>query len=326
MKFVNFDIKNNIFLAPMAGITDLAFRTVSREYGAGLCYSEMISAKGLYYKDKKTKDLLLTNSFDEPLIVQIFGNDPYIISEGVKIVADMGFKMVDINSGCPAPKIVNNNEGSALMKDPVLLGKIVESAVKASDIPVSVKIRSGFTKESINAIECAKIIEESGASAIAVHPKTREQFYSPGADFSIVKKIKETVKIPVIGNGEIYTPEDCEKVFKETLCDAVLIARGALGNPFIFTQINDFLKTKNYIKNYSVSEKLKTLIHQTELTVKYKGEHRAILEARKHIAWYLKGVKHSKNLRMAANNVTTLEEIYNLCESAIEAESNLIEE
>ena len=323
MKFVNFDIKNNIFLAPMAGITDLAFRTVSRECGAGLCYTEMISAKGLYYKDKKTKDLLLTNSYDEPLIVQIFGNDPYIISEGVKIVSDMGFKMVDINSGCPAPKIVNNNEGSALMKDPQLLSKIVESAVKASDIPISVKIRSGFTKESINAKECAKIIEESGASAIAIHPKTREQFYSPGADIKLIREIKETVKIPVIGNGEIYTPEDCEKIFKETLCDAVLIARGALGNPFIFTQINDFLKTKEYTKNYSVSQKLKTLIHQTELTVKYKGEHRAILEARKHIAWYLKGIKHSKNLRMAANNVNTLEEIYNLCS---EADSNLIEE
>lgn len=326
MKFVNFDIKNNIFLAPMAGITDLAFRTICRECGAGLCYSEMISAKGLYYKDKKTKDLLLSNSYDSPLIVQIFGNDPYIISEGVKIISDMGFKMVDINCGCPAPKIVNNNEGSALMKDPLLLSKIVESAVKASDLPISVKIRSGFTKESINAIECAKIIEASGASAIAVHPKTREQFYSPGADLSIIRDIKETVKIPVIGNGEIYTPEDCQNLFKESLCDAVLIARGALGNPFIFTQINDFLSTKEYIKNYPISKKLKALIRQTELTVKYKGEHRAILEARKHIAWYLKGIKHSKNLRMAANNVTTLEEIYFLCNSAIQADSNLIEE
>ncbi len=326
MKFVNFDIKNNIFLAPMAGITDLAFRTICRECGAGLCYTEMISAKGLYYKDKKTKDLLLTNSYDDPLIVQIFGNDPYIISEGVKIVADMGFKMIDINSGCPAPKIVNNNEGSALMKDPQLLGRIVEAAVKASDIPISVKIRSGFTKEIINAKECAKIIEESGASAIAVHPKTREQFYSPGADLSIIREIKETVKIPVIGNGEVYTPEICEELFKESLCDAVLIARGALGNPFIFTQINDYLKTKEYTKNYSVSKKLKTLIHQTELTVKYKGEHRAVLEARKHIAWYLKGVKHSKNLRLMANNVNTLEEIYNLCNVAIQMDSNLIEE
>lgn len=326
MKFVNFDIKNNIFLAPMAGITDLAFRTIARECGASLCYSEMISAKGLYFKDKKTKDLLLTNSFDSPLIVQIFGNDPYIISEGVKIVADMGFKMIDINSGCPAPKIVNNNEGSALMKNPKLLGEIVNSAVRASDIPISVKIRTGFTKDSINATECAKIIEKSGASAIAVHGKTREQFYSGDADYQIIKQVKDTVKIPVIGNGEVYTPKDCERLFNESGCDAVMIGRGSLGNPFIFEQINNYFENKNYIENYDISKKLDTLIKQTELTIKYKGEHHGILEARKHIAWYLKGVKNSKGFRLMANTVSSMDEIYSLCNTIKDMQCNLIEE
>ena len=326
MKFVNFDIKNNIFLAPMAGITDLAFRTVSRKFGASLCYSEMISAKGLYYKDQKTKDLLMTNTYDSPLIVQLFGNDPYIISEGVKAVADMGFKMIDLNCGCPAPKIVNNNEGSALMKDPQLIGKIVESAVKASHLPVSVKIRTGFTKDTINAVECAKIIENSGASAVAVHGKTREQFYSGDADYNIIREVKEAVSIPVSGNGEVYTPYDCERLLKESGCDYVLIGRGALGNPFIFEQISDYFEKGEFIKDYDVSKRMDALLYQTELTVKYKGEHRAILEARKHIAWYLKGVKNSKNFRLMANNVKSLEEVYALCNEAKNTYSNLIEE
>ena len=312
MKFVNFDIKNRIFLAPMAGITDLSVRTVARDWGASFCYSEMISAKGLYFKDKKTKELLLTNDYDSPLAVQIFGNDPYIMSEGVKVIADMGFKMIDINAGCPAPKIVNNNEGSALMKNPKLLGEIVEACVKASDLPVSVKIRTGFTSSTINAVECAKIIEDAGAKAIAVHGKTREQFYSGDADYSVIRNVKENVKIPVIGNGEVHTPKDCEKLFKESLCDFVLIGRGMLGNPFIFSQINDYFEKGSYIKDYGINTKMDTLIKQTELTVKYKGEHRAILEARKHIAWYLKGVKNSKTFRLMANTVNSIEDVYNL--------------
>ena len=315
MKFVNFDIKNRVFLAPMAGITDLAFRTVCHYFGADLCYSEMISAKGLYFKDKKTKDLLLTTPVDNPLIVQIFGNDPYIISEGVKIVADMGFKMIDINSGCPAPKIVNNNEGSALMKNPKLLGEITEAAVKASSLPVSVKIRTGFTASTINAVECAKIIEESGASAITVHGKTREQFYSGEADYDIIKEVNESVKIPVIANGEIHTPEECERILKHTGCDFAMIGRGALGNPFIFEQMKSYFETGCYKEFYSVEERLDTLLKQAELTIEYKGEYRAVLEARKHIAWYLKGIKNSKNYRMRANTVSSMDEIKSLCEA-----------
>ena len=314
MKFVDFDIKNNIFLAPMAGITDLAVRTVSRKCGAGLCYSEMISAKALVFQDKKTKDLLKTNEYDSPLIVQLFGCEPDIMAQAVRIVKDMGFKMIDINSGCPTPKIVGNGDGSALMKNPKLLGEVVKAAVDASEIPVSVKIRSGYTTDSINAVECAKIIEQCGASAVAVHGRTREQFYSGKADYKIIKNVKDSVKIPVIGNGDIFAPEDAKKLFDETGCDAVLVGRGSLGKPYIFSQINDYLSTGKY-ENYSIDYKLELLKEQIELTVLYKGEHRAILEARKHLAWYLKGIKNSKIYRQMCNSVTTLSEVYSLCES-----------
>ena len=313
MKFVDFDIKNKIFLAPMAGITDLAVRTVARKCGAGLCYSEMISAKGLVFQDKKTKDLLKTNEYDSPLIVQLFGCEPDIMAEAVKIINSMGFKMIDINSGCPTPKIVGNGDGSALMKNPKLLGDVISSAVKASDIPISVKIRAGYTYDSINAVECAKIIEGSGAKAIAVHGRTREQFYSGKADYEIIKKVKEAVKIPVIGNGDVFLPEDAKKLFDETGCDAILVGRGSLGRPYIFSQISDFLKNGIY-EDYPLDYKLSLLKEQIELTVLYKGEHRAILEARKHLAWYLKGVKNSKIYRQMCNSVTTLSEVYNLCD------------
>lgn len=313
MKFVNFDIKKRVFLAPMAGITDLAFRTITRECGASLCYSEMISAKALVFSDKKTRDLLKTNEYDTPLIVQLFGSEPYIISEAVKIIADMGFEMIDINSGCPTPKIVNNGDGSALMKNPSLLGKVTEAAVKATSLPVSVKIRTGYTSDSINAVECAKIIEDSGASAIGIHGRTREQFYSGTANYEIIKEVKNTVKIPVIGNGDIFCPEDAERLFNETGCDAVMVGRGSLGRPYIFNQINDYLETKTYKEDYPINFKLSLLKKQVQLMVEYKNEHRAVLEARKHLAWYLKGLKNSKVYRQMSNSVNSLEEINNLC-------------
>lgn len=318
MFFGDFDIKNNIFLAPMAGITDLAFRTISRDCGAGLCYSEMISSKGLVFQDKKTKEILKTNDYDSPLAVQLFGCDPQIMSEAAKKIEAMGFKMIDINSGCPTPKIVNNGDGSALMKNPQLLGTIVKEVTSRVKIPVTVKIRMGYTADSINAVECAKIIEESGAKAVAVHGRTREQFYSGKADYSIIRKVKEAVKIPVIGNGDIFSPEDAKKLFTETGCDAIMLGRGTLGKPYIFSQIKDYFEKGSY-EDYTLEYKLSLLKKQIDLMVEYKGERRAILEARKHLAWYLKGMKNSKVFRLMANSVSSLEEVDNMCKLILDA-------
>lgn len=319
MKFVEFDIKNNIFLAPMAGITDLAFRTVCREHGAGMCYSEMISAKALVFQDKKTKELLKTNSQDTPLCVQLFGCEPDIIAEACRIISDMGFKMIDINSGCPTPKIVNNGDGSALMKNPKLLGEIIKKASLSTDVPITVKLRAGYTPDNINAVECAKTAEANGAKAVAVHGRTREQFYSGKADYSVIKAVKEAVKIPVIGNGDVFSPEDAEKLFNETGCDAIMVGRGSLGRPYLFNQINEYLK-KGDFSDYSLDFKLSILKRQITLMVEYKNEHRAILEARKHLAWYLKGLKNSKIYRQMSNSVTTLDEVDKLCKSILESQ------
>jgi tRNA-dihydrouridine synthase B len=312
MKFVNFDIKNNIFLAPMAGITDLAFRTVCREHGAGLCYSEMISSRAMVFQDRKTRELLKTNKEDNPLVIQLFGCEPDIMGEASKLIEESGFKMIDINSGCPTPKIVNNGDGCALMKNPKLLGEIVKNVVNSVKIPVSVKIRTGYNSDSINAVECAKVAEANGASSITVHGRTREQFYSGKADYSIIRDVKNAVKIPVTGNGDIFSPEDALKLFSETGCDAVMVGRGSLGNPFIFNQINDLIEKGSY-EDYPLDYKLSVLKRQVDLMVQYKNEHRAILEARKHLAWYLKGLKNSKVYRQMSNSVNTLEEVDNLC-------------
>ncbi len=312
MNFVNFDIRNNIFLAPMAGITDLAFRTVCREHGASLCYSEMVSSRAMVFQDKKTRELLKTNDKDSPLAIQLFGCEPDIMGEASKMIEAMGFKMIDINSGCPTPKIVNNGDGCALMKNPKLLGEIIKNVVDSVKIPVTVKIRTGYNENSINAVECAKIAEANGVSAITVHGRTREQFYSGKADYNIIREVKNSVKIPVTGNGDIFCPEDALKLFSETGCDAIMVGRGSLGNPFIFNQINDLINKGKY-EEYPLNYKLSVLKRQIELMVEYKNEHRAILEARKHLAWYLKGLKNSKVYRQMSNSVNTLEEVDNLC-------------
>ena len=309
MKIGNLEIENNIFLAPMAGITDLTFRCISRSYGAGLSYTEMVSAKGLFYGDKKTPELLATDGEPSPKAAQIFGSDPEIIAFAVKQVSKMGFDIIDINMGCPAPKIANNGDGSAILKNPELAGKIILAAKNASgNIPVTAKIRSGWDDDTKNYLKVAKILEENGADAIAVHPRTRMMFYSGKADWNVIKEIKESVKIPVIGNGDIFSPEDAILMFKETDCDAVMVARGAEGNPFIFKGIQNLLKYGENSYTPTYEERLDTALLHARGLCKEKGEERGIKEARKHFAWYIKGMPGVTNKRNELFHITTLKE------------------
>lgn len=292
----NIKPQNNIFLAPMAGVTDLAFRLVCKKWGAGLVFSEMVSAKALHYNDKKTLELLATHPAEEPLAVQIFGSDPYIMAESAKKLQDMGVKLLDINFGCPAPKIVKSGDGSALLNNPELIGKIVNSVCKAVSIPVMCKIRAGFD-EFTNVAQIGKIIEQNGASAITVHGRTRKMFYSGVADRTKVADVKKAVSIPVIGNGDITDAKSAEHMFKTTNCDAVMIGRGSQGNPFIFKEINEYMQSGKITPGFSGVQKLEFMKEHILLLIKLKGEHLGILEARKHIAWYTKGMHAGATFR-----------------------------
>ena len=297
MKIGNLELKNNIFLAPMAGVTDTTFRRICKSYGAGLVYSEMISAKGLYYNDKKTAELMKIAEDERPCAIQIFGSEPDIIAEVIPKVLETGTEIIDINMGCPTPKIVNNGDGSALMKNPKLAGEIVRAAAQVSSVPVTVKFRKGWDSDSINAVEFAKILEANGASAIAVHGRTRMEFYSGKADWEILREVKNAVKIPVIGSGDLWTARDAYDVLERTGIDAVMIARGAQGNPFIFRQITELLETGGISYNPAPSERVDQALAHVKMLVKEKGESRGIKEARKHIAWYIKGLPASSKLK-----------------------------
>lgn len=300
MKIGNVETGGNLILAPMAGVTDLPFRLLCKEQGADLIYTEMVSAKGIYYNNKNTKPLLEINSAERPVSLQLFGSDPDIMAEMAKRIEELDFDILDINMGCPVPKIVNNGDGSALMKNPELAGRIVEAVVGAVKKPVTVKIRKGFLREENTAASFAKILEESGASAIAVHGRTREQYYNGEADWSVIKSVKETVRIPVIGNGDVFSKEDADRMLRETGCDAVMIGRGARGNPWIFHQIkHGGLKPSRH-------EVVEMILRHAGMQLEWKGEYLGIREMRKHVAWYTTGYSASSKLRNAVNQIESL--------------------
>ena len=303
--------KNKVMLAPMAGVTDLAFRTICKEYGADLVVSEMISSRGLHYKDKKTAALLKTNQTEAPLIVQLFGNDPEIMAESAKTLEGMGVSYLDINMGCPAPKIVKNGDGCALMKNEILAGKIAETVVQAVSVPVSVKFRAGWDTDSRNAVSFAKVMECTGISAIAIHGRTKEQFYSGTADFEIIKRVKEAVSIPVIGNGDIIDGASAKNMLDKTGCDSIMVGRGALGNPFIFQCIKKTLAGETYSEP-TLFERQRAMQRHIELMRETKPERIGVPEMRKHFAWYVKGLPHSAKLKVQAFSAKTYEELFDL--------------
>lgn len=305
-------LPNNLILAPMAGITDLPFRMLCKEQGAGLLCMEMVSAKAVLYKNKNTESLLSIQPEENPVSLQLFGSDPDIVSMIAHQLEDRPFDILDLNMGCPVPKIVNNGEGSALMKNPLLAGRIIEKTVKAIEKPVTVKIRKGFDEEHVNAVEMAKVAENAGAAAIAVHGRTREQFYAGKADWDIIRQVKEAVSIPVIGNGDLLTAEDVIKMGEQTACDGFMIARGAQGNPWIFKQILHYFETGEHLQKPSVSEVTKMILRHAKMMLEFKGEYIGIREIRKHAAWYTAGYPNSSRLRAKINEVENFEALEEL--------------
>ena len=308
----NVTLENTYILGPMAGVTDLPFRLLCKEQGAGLLCMEMVSAKGIMYNNKNTKFLLTIDERERPVSLQLFGSDADIISEQAKRIEELPFDILDINMGCPVPKIVNNGDGSALMKNPLLAGEIIEKTARAIQKPVTVKIRKGFDEEHINAVEMAHIAQESGAAAIAVHGRTREQYYSGKADWEIIRKVKEAVKIPVIGNGDVWTPQDAIDMRKQTGCDGVMIGRGAQGNPWIFKQILHYEQTGELLEKPSPQEVTEMILRHAKMQMEFKGEYIGMREIRKHAAWYTAGYKNSAKLRGKINETETYEELKEL--------------
>lgn len=312
MKIGNVNLANPYILAPMAGVTDLPFRLLCKEQGAGLLCMEMISAKALQYKNKNTKALLAIHPEEYPVSLQLFGSDPKIMSEMAKMIEELPFQILDINMGCPVPKVVRNGEGSALMKNPKLVHEIVSAVSKAIEKPVTVKIRKGFDDDHINAVEIAKIIEDAGGAAVAVHGRTREQYYSGKADWDIIRQVKAAVSIPVIGNGDLLTAEDVIAMEQQTGCDGFMIARGAQGNPWIFQQILHYFETGEHLQKPSLEEVTQMILRHAKMMLEFKGEYIGIREIRKHAAWYTAGYPNSARLRVAINNVESFEALEEL--------------
>lgn len=312
LKIGSVELPNNLILAPMAGVTDLPFRLLCREQGAGLLCMEMVSAKAIYYRNRNTEALLTIHEQEPPVSLQLFGSDADIISEMAKQIEERPFSILDLNMGCPVPKVTGNKEGSALMKDPKLVEEIVRKTVRAIRKPVTVKIRKGFDEGHINAVEIAKIAEANGASAVAVHGRTREQYYSGKADWDIIRQVKEAVRIPVIGNGDVVSPETAEAMLQETGCDGIMIGRGAQGNPWLFRQILHWMETGEKEEKPDIEEIKTMILRHARLLEEYKGTYTGIREMRKHVAWYTAGCPGSAKLRARVNEVESFSQLEDL--------------
>lgn len=314
LRIGNVELENNLILAPMAGVTDPPFRKLCREQGCGLLYTEMVSAKAILYHNRNTRELLQVDFAERPIAVQLFGSDPEIVSEMAAQISEGPYDIIDFNMGCPVPKVVNNGEGSALMKNPRLTEQILSALVRKVKKPVTVKLRKGFDESRINAVEIARIAEACGVAAVAVHGRTRQQFYSGKADREIIRQVKEAVKIPVIGNGDIFTPKDAAQMLEETGCDGLMLARGAQGNPWLFARIQHYLETGEVLPGPERGEIRRMILRHARMQTEWKGELLGMKEMRKHIAWYTAGLPHSAAVRRKCNTIESLAELEELLE------------
>ena len=313
-KIGSVEIENPFVLAPMAGITDLPFRLLCKEQGAGLLYTEMVSAKAISYHNRNTVSLMETDPKEHPVALQLFGSEPELMGEVAKSIEDQPFDILDINMGCPVPKVVNNGEGSALLKDPALIREIIKAVSGAVRKPVTAKMRIGFEGADVDPVEIARIMEDAGAAAIAVHGRTRQQYYSGQADWETIRRIKEAVSVPVIGNGDVDSPEKAEAMFRETGCDAVMIGRAVRGNPWIFREMNHYFATGELLPGPSLEELKEEILRHARMQIEKKGEYTGIREMRKHVAWYTAGMRHSAGIRRESNLISSYGELERLLE------------